>query len=59
MFFQPIFYPKKLIKHCMNHDKPIYDLKKPPKNQNQPESKNQPELRYVFSQILKVKKYLI
>jgi hypothetical protein len=34
----------------MNCDKPIYDLKKPPKNQNQP------ELRYVFLQILKVKK---
>jgi hypothetical protein len=42
---QPVFYPK----HPRNHDKPIHDLKKPPKNQTQSQTKNQLELRFVFS----------
>jgi hypothetical protein len=43
--FQPIFDPK----HCRNRDKPIYDLKNRPKNQNQL------EVRSIFSWILKKK----
>jgi len=48
---QLVFDPK----HLSNHDKPIHGLK----NQTQPETKNQHELRYVFLQTLKVQKHLI
>jgi len=43
-------------KHLKNHDKPINDLKKPPKKKTQPETKNQPGFKFVFSWTLKVKK---
>jgi hypothetical protein len=40
----------------MNHDKPIYDFKKPLKKSKSLEFKNQSELGSIFSQTLKVKK---
>jgi len=48
----------------MNRDKPINDLKRqiknPPKNQNQTETKNQTEFKVVFLKTFKAKqKYLI
>jgi len=55
LFCNPFFYPK----HPRNHDKPIHDLKKPPKNQTQSQTKNQLELRFVFSWTFKIQKHLI
>jgi hypothetical protein len=48
----------------MNRDKPINDLKRqiknPPKNQNQTETKNQTKFKVVFLKTFKAKqKYLI
>jgi hypothetical protein len=48
-------------KNLKNHDKPIHNLKKknqktPPKNINEPETKNQPEIIFAFSRTLKVRK---
>jgi hypothetical protein len=53
MFF---FIPKTCFSiHFRNYDKPDYGLKKP-KNYQKTKIKNQTELNFVFSQILKVNK---
>jgi len=58
--FQPVcFIPKTPIKYLRNHDKSIHGLKKPSKKPNLCKTKNQPELRYVFSRTLKEQKHLI
>jgi hypothetical protein len=51
--FATYYLLKTPIKHPRNHDKPNHDLKKP-KNRTQPETKNKLELRYVFSQTIKI-----
>jgi hypothetical protein len=49
-------------KHLRNHDNPLHASKNPknsPKNRTQLETKNQPELRSVFSWTFKMQKHLI
>jgi len=49
LVFQSIFNQK----HLKNYDKPINDIKRPKKHQNQPKTKNHTEFKSVFLKNLK------